>query len=175
MVNVDHRQIAKTRNSGGRAATGDVFIFVDADSQVNEALVRAALAALRSGALGGGAGVVWNRTAPPWAQGMIKVAVFIMRMMRWAAGSFVFCKREPFEAVGGFDEAHFAGEEIYLSIALRRQGRFVILRESVTTSPRKFTAHGFWETLWIATRLTLRGLRGVRRREDAAFWYDGKR
>jgi glycosyltransferase involved in cell wall biosynthesis len=175
VVSVDHRQIAKTRNSGAKAATGDVFIFVDADSQVNEALLRAALAALRSGAVGGGAGVVWDGTAPSWAQAMIQAALFIMRVMRWAAGSFVFCTRAAFEAVGGFDEAHFAGEEIYLSIALKRQGRFVILGEAVTTSPRKFASRGFWETFWIGTRLAWRGLRGVRRREDAAFWYDGKR
>ena len=32
---------------------------------------------------------------------------------------------------------HFAGEEMYLTLALRKRGRFVVLKESVTTSARK--------------------------------------
>src|SRR5260221_1673982 len=46
VVSVVHRQIAATRNSGAQAATGKLFIFVDADTIVNEAVVRAAVAAL---------------------------------------------------------------------------------------------------------------------------------
>jgi glycosyltransferase involved in cell wall biosynthesis len=175
VVNVAHRQIAKTRNSGAKAAIGDLFIFVDADTQVNEAVVRAALAATRSGAVGGGCTPTLEETAPRWAHRMMNSTVTVMRWLQWTAGCFVFCTREAFEAVGGFDEEHFAGEEIYLSIALRRRGPFVILRETVVTSPRKFVSRGPWEAFWLGLRLALRGLRGVRRREDADFWYDGKR
>jgi len=160
------------------AAAGDLFIFVDADTRVNEAVVRAALAAMRTGAIGGGATPILEETAPRWAQRMMNSTVAFMRVLRWVAGCLVFCTREAFEAVGGFDEEHFAGEEIYLSMALRRRGRFVILRETVVTSPRKFVSRGPWEALWLGSRLALRGLcglRGVRRREDADFWYDGKR
>jgi len=46
---------AATRNAGARASTGEVLIFVDADTRIDAAVVRAALAALRSGAVGGGA------------------------------------------------------------------------------------------------------------------------
>ena len=42
-----------------------------------------------------------------------------------------------FEKAGGFDEQYFAGEEMYLPLALRKRGRFVVLKESVTTSARK--------------------------------------
>ena len=62
-----------------------------------------------------------------------------------------------------------------LSLALRRQGRFVILREIVTTSPRKFVHRSLWQTLALSLRLGLRGMRGVRRREGNDFWYDGSR
>ena len=43
VVRVAHRQIAATRNSGARAAAGELFIFVDADTIVSEAVVRAAV------------------------------------------------------------------------------------------------------------------------------------
>src|SRR5687767_4829611 len=57
VVTVAHRQIASTHNSGAREAKGEFFIFVDADTIVNETVVRAALDAMRNGAVGGGAAV----------------------------------------------------------------------------------------------------------------------
>ena len=39
VVPVNHRQIAATRNSGGRAANGDRFFFVDADTIINSRAV----------------------------------------------------------------------------------------------------------------------------------------
>src|SRR5262245_9002167 len=54
LVSVKCRQIAATRNAGARAANGDMFVFVDADTIVTEAAVRAAIAAMRGGAVGGG-------------------------------------------------------------------------------------------------------------------------
>src|SRR3954447_14130081 len=46
-IRVEHRNIAAVRNSGARAASGEVFIFVDADTQVNQKAIAAALSALR--------------------------------------------------------------------------------------------------------------------------------
>ena len=56
-------------------------------------------------------------------------------------GAFIFTRRESFEAVGGFDEQYFAGEEVYLTLALKKLGRFKILREPIITSARKLRMH----------------------------------
>jgi len=175
LVYVENRQISKTRNDGARAAKGERLVFVDADTRVDAAVIRAAVAAMDAGAIGGGSAARFDAGAPRYAVRMLWVVFLVMRLARMAAGCFVFATRPAFEAVGGFDERHFAGEEIMLSLALRRQGRFVILREAVTTSPRKFTGRSRWETLWITVRLLLRGMGGVRRRETTQFWYDGRR
>lgn len=175
VVKVSNRQISKTRNDGARAAAGDRFIFVDADTRVNPGVVFAALAAMDAGAVGGGAGAAFEEHAPGWAHASIVAVVWIMRVMNLAAGCFLYCRRDAFEKAGGFDEAIFAGEEIWLSLALRKQGRFVMLREKVITSPRKAEGRTALQTLWIAVRLILRSPMGVRRREHASFWYDGKR
>jgi len=45
VVDVNHRQIAATRNSGARAAAGDRLFFVDADTIINSSVVAAALRA----------------------------------------------------------------------------------------------------------------------------------
>lgn len=175
VVTVEHRKISATRNSGARLAAGERLIFVDADTLVNAAVVRAALAALDGGAVGGGAEVAFDASAPRWGHVTIRAVIGFMRLWRWAAGCFIFCTREAFEAVGGFDERQFAAEEIVLSGALKRRGRFVILRESVTTSSRKFDFHSPWQTLSMIVRLGLRGFSGSRRRDLTGFWYDGKR
>ena len=175
VVKVQNRQIAKTRNAGARAARGEQLLFVDADTQVDSKVVAAAIAAMSSGAVGGGAGAVFAEGAPEYAQRMMRRVLGFMRFFRLAAGCFLFCRRDAFEAAGGWDERHFAGEEIMLSLALRRQGRFVMLAEQVVTSPRKFTGRTYRETIWITVKLMARGMGGVRRRETTQFWYDGRR
>lgn len=175
VVRVEHRQIAATRNSGARSARGDRLVFVDADTRVNAPVLRAAIAALDAGAVGGGARAVFADEAPRWAHRLIRGVVAFMARFRWAAGCFIFVRRDAFEATGGFDERHFAGEEIILSMALKRRGSFVILDETVVTSPRKLMARGPWQTTWLIVKLLVRGMRGVRSRKNTRFWYDGKR
>ncbi len=139
VVDVTLRKISAVRNAGARAAKGEVLFFVDADTQVPEATLRAALAAIESGAVGGGAWVAFSEPVSLSVHFAINLfSFFYMRMHRWAAGCFVRQHRQSsFEAAGGFDETLYACEEIVLSMALKRQGRFEVLRESVTTSGRK--------------------------------------
>ena len=175
VVESGKRQISGTRNVGARATTGEVLFFVDADTHVHAALIAEALAALRSGAVGGGARVAFHSPVPRWVP--LFMAVFTplyFGIGRWAAGCFVFCTRCAFEAAGGFDEATYAGEEIHFSRGLKRLGRFVILRERVATSPRKAEGRGFWEMMRINFDVVRKaGFEGrIKRREDAGFWYD---
>jgi glycosyltransferase involved in cell wall biosynthesis len=175
LVKVAHRQIAATRNSGARDARGEFFIFVDADTLVNPAVVGAALEAMRTGAVGGGAAVSLDPHVPWYAKAMMPFFVFAFRSAGLAAGCFVFSTRRAFEAVGGFDETYFGGEEIVFSRAMRRQGRFVVLRQTVVTSGRKLRTHSVVETWGILLPLALRGPRGVRRRDGMDLWYAPRR
>lgn len=174
VVNVQKRQIAGTRNAGAAAAKGDLLVFVDADTRINEAVMRSALAAVRDGAIGGGAGVRFY-DGPPWVHRHVKWIGAVMRWCKWAAGCFVFATRGAFEAVGGFDEQFYASEEIHFSRAMKRHGRFVVLREFVTTSARKAESHSRWEVLKMLFKMALRGEKSVKSRELTAFWYPDKR
>ena len=171
VVDVELRHIAAVRNAGARQARGERLIFVDADSRVEVPLVRAALAELDAGAVGGGAAVRYDEVVPWWGAVSTSAVVLVLRAMRYAAGSFVFCRRDAFERVGGFDERYFAAEEIVLSRALKRQGRFVILPFAVVTSARKLEGRSFWQLCWLVTRLALRGPAALRQRRHLDFWY----
>jgi len=175
VVRVSHRQIAATRNSGAREAKGELFVFVDADTIVSESIVRSALQAWRGGAVGGGAAARFDGAVPLYARMLLPVLVRLFRTAGLAAGCFLFCSRRAFLAVGGFDETFFGGEEVIMSRALKRRGRFVILRDAVTTSGRKLRTHSAREVLAVMFRVALRGTGAVRRREGMELWYAERR
>ena len=175
LVSVAHRQIAATRNSGARCANGDLFIFVDADTIVNEAVVRSAVRALRNGAVGGGAAVEFDGAVPLYARLLLPVLVRLFRAAGLAAGCFLFCTRSAFVAAGGFDEAFYGAEELVMSRALKRYGKFVVLRQAVTTSGRKLRTHSIREMLMVVGRLALRGPKAVKQRQGMELWYAERR
>jgi glycosyltransferase involved in cell wall biosynthesis len=175
LVRVAHRQIAATRNSGARKANGDVFIFVDADTTVNEAVVRAAVEALRGGAVGGGAAVQFDGAVPLYARLLLPLLVRVFRAARLATGCFLFCTRDAFAAVGGFDEAFYGAEELVMSRALKRYGNFIVLRQAVVTSGRKLRTHSVREVLIVLGRLVLHGPGAVKQRQGMELWYAERR
>src|SRR5579884_1648896 len=67
-IQVAYRKISAVRNAGKRISRGEVLFFVDADTQVNERVVNAALAAIRAGAVGGGCVFDFDAPAPWWGR-----------------------------------------------------------------------------------------------------------
>jgi glycosyltransferase involved in cell wall biosynthesis len=175
VIAVPHRQIAATRNAGARQASGELFVFLDADTVVNEAVIRAARTAISQGAVGGGCAVHFDGRLPLYARAFVAVMVPLYRVVGLASGCFLFCTREEFFAVGGFDEQLFAAEEGAMSRALRRQGRFVVLHEFVVTSGRKFRAYKAREIFGLLAQLALGRRVSVRRREGLELWYGERR
>jgi glycosyltransferase involved in cell wall biosynthesis len=175
VLQVDHRHIAATRNAGAAAASGEILVFIDADTQVDAVVLQAALAALHDGSVGGGAGVrllgelSWYER---WGEALF---LWIFRIARIAPGCFVFCRRSAFEAAGGFDSRYYAGEDVAFSRALSRQGRFVILRETVRTSARKLRTFTALEHLQLGLRLLFRGRRLLHSRDQLELWYGERR
>jgi glycosyltransferase involved in cell wall biosynthesis len=175
VVSVENRQISATRNAGAREARGDLFVFIDADTTVTEQAVRAAVKSVHGGAVGGGCAFRFDGPLPFYAKLLERAGVRIYRLLRIASGCFLFCTREAFEAVGGFDSRLYAAEEGAMSLALRRQGKFVILRESVVTSGRKLRTHSGREILVLMLRLLFRGRNSLRDRRGKEIWYGDRR
>jgi len=175
VVPVNFRQIAATRNAGAREARGEWLVFVDADTRITAEVLQDATAALRGGAVGGGCGLRFDGRVPRYGGLLIALVLPVYRALGLAAGCFLFCTRQAFEAVGGFDERLFAAEEAVLSRALRRRGRFVMLRPAVVTSARKLRAHSPREVMGTLLRLALMGPKAVRRRDGLELWYGQRR
>jgi len=176
VVHVAYRQIAPTRNAGARQARGNIFMFVDADTLIDDTVVRAAVSAVRAGAVGGSAVFRCGGRIPLYARLIMALSVWLMRLARFGTGCFFFCSCQAFHAAGGFDEALYGAEDLALSRALKRLGKFVILPQAVVTSGRKLRAYSGWEALQLLGKIALHPRQSMRsRRGPLAIWYEERR
>jgi glycosyltransferase involved in cell wall biosynthesis len=175
VVSIHRRQIAAARNAGARAAQGEYLFFVDADTRINQTHVTEAMTLLEAGYTGGGARGVMDGFIPLWSRILLHAFCTLYFGLNLGAGAFLFTTRRNFEATGGFDEQYFAGEEVYFSLALRKLGRFKVLREPVLTSGRKLRMYSAQEILGTLFIMIVGGPRMARSRARLGMWYDGKR
>jgi glycosyltransferase involved in cell wall biosynthesis len=172
VVSVSSRQIAATRNAGARSARGDLFFFVDADTVVTSAAVRAAARAIHGGAVGGGCIFRFDCVLPLYARFLLPLGNALGRQLRLVGGCCLFCTREAFFAVGGFCERYYAAEELVFAQALKRRGRFVVPRPTVVTSGRKFPIITTRWAIAMLKRFVVGGTKMFTRREGLEVWYD---
>src|SRR5438270_404791 len=71
VISIDRRQIAAARNAGARAARGDIFVFIDADTRITAEHVRGVICALDSGYVGGGGRLRVDDKIPRWGRILI--------------------------------------------------------------------------------------------------------
>lgn len=175
VIDVNRRQIAAVRNAGAAAATGELLVFIDGDTLVKPATLIATCDAVDRGFVAGGAPVAFDAHADLPAGLAVALWNFISRVRRLAAGSYLFVTRQAFEAVGGFDEALFAAEEVNLSRRLHRRWPFAIVSPAVVTSSRKLRTHRWTDHFITLFRVLLTRGRALRSREHLHLWYDGQR
>ena len=169
-------QISRARNTGATAASGDWLVFIDADSYPDRALFADLAETIARGQCVGGGSTVRFDEADRASHAAVAIWNAISRVMRWAAGSFVFCKADAFRQIGGFSTELYASEEIDFSRRLKRLGRFTILhRHPLRTSGRKVRLYSKREYFSLLARIVLSGGRALKRREDCFAWYDGRR
>jgi glycosyltransferase involved in cell wall biosynthesis len=175
VVSVAHRQIARTRNSGGHAARGDRLFFIDADTTATPAAVAAALRAIDQGAVGGGAVVRVEPPCPLYIRLLMAVFYIPAKLAGFCGGAFMFCTRNAFQQSGGFDETMFWAEEGVFTLRLKRLGRFTIIWPRVLTSGRRLHTISLRQAIPFARGL-LRGKKVFTSREPVnGIWYNSNR
>ena len=174
-------QIARARNRGAEAATGDWLVFVDADSQPSAELFGDVAEQIQSGRCLAGGSTVRLDGHYPKAGAATGLWNWISRTFHWLAGSFIFCDAAAFRKIGGFSNELFASEEIDLSRRLKKLARaegkkIVILhRHPLVTSARKVQLYTLREHLSFLAKTILTRGKTLNSREACHTWYDGRR
>jgi rSAM/selenodomain-associated transferase 2 len=148
-------------NAGAQQASGDLLLFLHADTKLPPDADRLIEQALASGPQ------VWGRfdVCIEGKPRMLRViAAFMNRRSRWtgiATGDqALFMTRAAFDAVGGFP-AQPLMEDIEMSKRLRKLSRPACLRARVVTSGRRWETRGVWRTVLLMWRLRLAYWRGA--------------
>jgi rSAM/selenodomain-associated transferase 2 len=153
---------APQMNAGAEQASGDVLLFLHADTRVPADVDHVVLKGLeRSGRVWGRFDVKIDGRSPV----LLVVAWFMnlrSRLTGIATGDqATFVRRSAFQAVGGFPAIALM-EDIALCKQLRRVSRPLCLRERVTTSGRRWEARGVLRTIVLMWRLRLLYFLGAR-------------
>jgi rSAM/selenodomain-associated transferase 2 len=142
-------------NAGAAQATGDILLFLHADTQLPPTALMRITEAMAGGAL-------WGRFDVR-IEGRIAGLGMVASLMNWrsrltgiATGDqAIFTTRKAFAQLGGFAEIALM-EDIVLSGMLRKLARPACLREKVITSGRRWEKHGLWRTIFKMWGLRLR-------------------
>jgi glycosyltransferase involved in cell wall biosynthesis len=169
VVSCNNRQIGLTRNDGASVATGDVFVFVDADTIVYETVIDETVDAVENGFVSGGSFPRFDGKIPLLAIVLAKALELLFKVGRVSAGAYIFCTRSCFEKSGGFNPKFYAAEEVHFTKSLHKYGKFKTQKNHVLTSGRKFRSHSAFEILSTLFLVSIPGIRNIKKRKN--LWY----
>jgi glycosyltransferase involved in cell wall biosynthesis len=176
-------QIARARNRGSSVATGDWWWFIDADSQPSPELFEAAAKAILSGEVVAVGTTLRFENVDPVFRLVASFWKAWSLVCSHMAGSFIAVDAQAFRSIGGFSTELYVGEELDISMRLKRWARReqsprrvkVLRGVPLLTSGRKARLYGWWESAGVVWRALWAPRRTMRRREACFFWYDGRR
>ena len=123
------------------AASGDIFLFLHADSRPPRGALALIRTALSHGAAAGAFCVAYAGAGPALAA-VASWANLRSHLFRLPFGDQgLFCRRDAYEKSGGFRDLPVCDDLDFVR-RIRRVGRFAILPEKTITSPRRFVENG---------------------------------
>jgi glycosyltransferase involved in cell wall biosynthesis len=183
IATVEKRVIGAVRNGGAAIARGEYLCFADADNPLHpETFNELDRLLARPGVVCGGLG--------GWPERMSLAMTAFMAVMYpllvWVCGingGLVYCRREDFHAVGGYDESMLFAEDVRFVTAVKRLARSrrerftATSRAPVTISVRKVDHFGEWHILTAMARAAWWYTFDRGRVKDWAneFWYSDRR
>jgi rSAM/selenodomain-associated transferase 2 len=165
---------ARQMNAGAAVASGNVILFLHADSLLPEHGITAIAAGI-------------NATGRRWGRFDVRLTGdrFLFRVVEWfmntrscltgiATGDQgIFVERKLFESIGGFPAIALM-EDIALSTRLKRIGPPVCLNATIKTSSRRWEQQGAWRTIWLMSRLRYAYWRGADPATLAQIYYPNR-
>nr|WP_317198588.1 TIGR04283 family arsenosugar biosynthesis glycosyltransferase [uncultured Psychrobacter sp.] len=150
---------ARQMNKGASLATGDILLFLHADTKLPTQAVTDITTAIQVKG--------WGRfdvrlDSPDWTLKLVsKMINYRSRLTSIATGDqAIFIKRKVFEEINGYPNQALM-EDVEISKRLKSIGKPVCLKSKVITSARRWEQHGTWRTIVLMWQLRFDYWRGV--------------
>ncbi|MGD0152865.1 MAG: TIGR04283 family arsenosugar biosynthesis glycosyltransferase [Thermacetogeniaceae bacterium] len=147
-------------NAGAKIASGEILLFLHADSSLEGRVLDEVRNAVSNGKRWGCCTFGFNENCL-----FFKVLAAICRW-RVLLSSIcygdqgIYCTRELFRRVNGFPDLPLFEDRVF-SGRMRRVGRAFVVQGRITTSTRRFRKRGLWSMLWKSQLLKLMFMLGV--------------
>jgi glycosyltransferase involved in cell wall biosynthesis len=160
VVNLKDRGVSKARNLGAQKATGELLIFVDADTILDPEFIAEIHDALNhSNAVyvaGTMAGLEWYGTASNLFKFLHYGLVNLISTLTAHLGFPFFptvccaCKKSAFHRVGGFDEGLAIAEDMTFSLKMGKIGKCLVSKKAKAyTSLRRIQKNGVMKNYYM--------------------------
>lgn len=141
-------------NAAAAAASGDILLFLHADSRLPDKAIAEVERAIDSGALWGRFNI--RLSGRHWLLRIVERMINLRSCLSGIAtgDQAIFLAREQFERLGGYAEIPLM-EDVELSKRLRRLQRPLCIRRPLITSSRRWEHHGILRTILLMWQLRL--------------------
>lgn len=141
---IKKKNVSCARNLGARKATGDILVFLDADSLIASNMLVEINSAIRNGYIGG---VTKTKSLENlWKANVMWELGNIFRHFYITASGIFFCKTHEFT---GYDESRHLAEDTDLILKLKKKGKLKYITNSyIKTSSRRLEKEGYCWTIF---------------------------
>ena len=161
-------------NVGAKHSTGDVLLFLHADTRLPGSAFSDIRSALSDPRCVGGRFDLELDGDQLMLRVIGKMISLRSRLTRIGTGDqAIFVRRHIFETIGGYPKIPLM-EDIAFSRAMKRKGKVACLRSCVITSARRWQTEGIWKTIfkmWVLKSLYLLGVSPFRLKR---YYADGR-
>lgn len=152
VLNFKERNIAKARNAGVKVSSGDILVFLDADTLISNAVLENIKKNVKFNSVG------TCKFKPNNKKLKHRLFYFLKNNFVCPFGvsnGIVFCDRKTFDMIGGFDESLSKREDGKFVRTIKKNGMFILLNEKVINSTRRFDKFGYFGVIkyWIKEAL----------------------
>lgn len=141
------------RNAGVKIAKGEVFLFLDADTELPDNFLKKVVDEFKKRKLLCAGFYIKTRSKKGFYKRLMKVLnffFFVSQPIRpTSIGIAIISKKEGHLKIGGFDETIFIGEDYEYTYKLSKKGKFRMIKSSfIYYSVRRLEKEGKWNIIW---------------------------
>ncbi|NOY85286.1 Glycosyl transferase, family 2 [hydrothermal vent metagenome] len=165
---------ATQMNAGAKEATGDILLFLHADTQLPPDGIARVLQTMKNKNIFGGAFRLQIDSKHPFMLWVCWLAN--LRSFYWGlpyGDQAIFVRRAIFEKLGGYPALPLM-EDVAFVRKLKKTGRMLLLKEAVTTSARRWQQQGYFLNSFKNMLILLFYFCGVSPQGLAAWYYPKK-